>query len=166
MRNNAFALAALGLSVCLLLGSVAISHAILPDRVASHFDASGTPNRWTSRSRYTLELGSLGIGLPALLVGVFYSVRFFPPSLINLPQRDYWLAPERCRETFAVLFRSGLWLACFESLFIVGIQILLVAANRANPVRLSSAAWVLLAGFLVGVAAWIIVFVRRFQKCT
>src|SRR2546427_7634657 len=47
--------------------------------------------------------------------GLGYVVRFLPVNSINIPNRNYWLAPERRVVTFDFLFRHLLWLACFRS---------------------------------------------------
>src|SRR5271156_6894280 len=80
-----------------------VSGAALPDMVASHFGPSGTANGFMARASYVhfmlvlivaLPL-SLGL-LPGLLVGL-------PGVRINLPNRDYWLAPSRRAATIAAL---------------------------------------------------------------
>ena len=76
----------------------------LPLRVASHFDGAGTPDGWMLRGPYLWTMAGVSVGLNAFLVGIFYSVRYFPTSTFNLPHRDYWLAAERRGETFAFLF--------------------------------------------------------------
>lgn len=68
-----------------------------PDVVASHFDSSGQPDDWSSKTSTLAWLVPLGVGLPALM-----SIRpiweKLPKSLINIPSKDYWL--ERGEETF------------------------------------------------------------------
>ena len=34
-----------------------------------------------------------------------------PPNMVNVPRREYWLAPERRSQTAMLLFRHMLWLA-------------------------------------------------------
>ena len=57
------------------------------------------------------------------------AVGYVPVSFINLPHRDYWLAPERRRATSAVMLRFGLWLACLMVLFFTALYGLVVQAN-------------------------------------
>ena len=61
-----------------------------PDVVASHFDSSGQPDDWSSKTSTLAWLVPLGVGLPVLL-----SIRAIweklPKSLINIPSKDYWL---------------------------------------------------------------------------
>ena len=66
-----------------------------PSVVPSHFDAAGRPNAWTSRDGFfALQVGvTLGIGV--LFIGMTRLLKSIPLSLINLPNKRYWLAPER-----------------------------------------------------------------------
>lgn len=136
----------------------------LPPRVASHFNASGIPDGWMPRNAYVWSMVGIGVYLPAFMIGSFYVVRFCSPSVINLPNRDYWLAPERSAESNDILFRFGLWLASLVVLLVLGLHLLTVAANTARPVVLSSYVWAILAGFLAGVGALVFFLCRRFQR--
>src|SRR5207237_1170658 len=92
--------------------SLAYSAGELPERVATHFDASGQPNGWMSRHGHIIFIMLLGLALPLLVAGSFFCLRFFPGRGINLPHREYWLAPERRAGTFSYLLRHGLWFDC------------------------------------------------------
>ncbi len=43
---------------------------------------------------------------------------FTPAGFVNIPHRQYWLAPE----TAAYLVRYSLWLACLSVLLCIGIE--------------------------------------------
>lgn len=97
----------------------------LPDRMASHFDFFGRPNGWMPKEAFFLVMGVvivvtgvIGFVIPAALAAA-------PTELINLPRKDYWLAPERRDETFRFLSTWMEWFAC-GVLFI-----LLYAASQA-----------------------------------
>ena len=108
----------------------------LPERLATHFGASGQPNGWMSRSGNALAIYLTAVALAGLIVGIMYAVRFFPPRVINLPARDYWLASERREETYRFLLRQGLWFACMEIAFMAGLYWLVTQANLVTPARL------------------------------
>ena len=55
---------------------------------------------------------------------------------INLPNRDYWLAPPQREATFRFLTAHACWLGSLMVVFIVGIHLLLIAANATQPPRL------------------------------
>lgn len=115
-----------------------VTYPRLPDRVATHFGADGTPNGWMSRSKHTAF--TLGVTAITTLIcaGGGYVMRFLSDSAVNIPHRDYWLAPERRRETYDKLASLGLWIACLMAAHFVGFHLLIVRANAqgAAPARL------------------------------
>ncbi len=147
------------------LAYLALSSGQLPDRVATHFDVSGRPNGWMSRSSHLVFMLVLGFAFPLFVVAVHYAVRFMPGSVINIPRRDYWLAAERRAETFAYLFRHSLWFACIGVGFITGVHYLIVRANAQPPGHLSTP-WLLgmVGCFLVALSTWAVVMFRHFRR--
>jgi hypothetical protein len=85
-------------------------HARLPERVASHFNAAGAANGWMSRDGQTLAHIGIILFLAGMLGGLAWLTPRLPDELINLPRRDYWLAPGRRAATHA-------WLAALVRLF-------------------------------------------------
>ena len=164
MNRTKAALTLLALSCFAFVASLVLTYGRLPERVVSHFNAAGQPNDWASRTSHVWTMGGLGLGLPAFMLGVFYGVRFIPPSKINLPRRDHWLAPGRREETFSLVFRAGVWMACLEVLFVLGLHLLLVAANASSPPHLSLGVWLLGGVFLACVGAWLFMLMRRFRQ--
>ena len=154
------------LSLACFLGTLYMTAQRLPERVASHFNAAGIPDGWAERSKYLWTFGGIGVGLCLLMLGIFFTIRFFPPSMLNLPRRDYWLAPERREWTYAYLFRIGAMLAATELIFLLVVHLLVVSANLAEPPRLSGSIWVALAGMLIAMTILTVVFIRRFSRTT
>lgn len=84
----------------------------LPERMASHFGASGLPNGWMTKEAFFI--------LYAVMIGLAAAVEFFParsiarssPARINLPNKEYWLAPERRAGTFAYFAQFFAWYGC------------------------------------------------------
>jgi serine/threonine-protein kinase len=154
------------LTLCFgFLWYLASSSAELPDRVATHFGFGGEPDGWMSRQAAVTFTGVMGIGLPFLLIALAWLIRVLPPSLINIPRREYWLAPERRPYATALLFRHMLWLACLVVCFMGGIHYTLVRANQTVPPHMpNSLIWPMLAGFLAAMAVWIITLLRAFMN--
>jgi serine/threonine-protein kinase len=133
-----------------------LSVGALPPRVATHFGAGGQPNGWMSRQgylRFTLIFGLAFPLFPALLLSL---TRFLPDSCINLPNRDYWLAPERRKETFGFFSRQFVWLSCAMICFVSAMHFLVVHANGVPAPRLPGS-WVFAAVvcFILAVLVWI-----------
>jgi hypothetical protein len=164
MNRSIVAFTVLAITLVGVLVGLIVTSRQLPERVASHFNAEEMPDGWVLRDSYLWSMAGMAVGMAAFLVGIFYSIRFFPPSLINLPHRDYWLAPDRRRETLEFMFCAGVWLAIFEVVFLFAVHLLVVAANASRPVSLSSSIWLLVAGFLLATIGWLYFLIRRFYR--
>ncbi len=135
----------------------------LPERVATHFDWHGQPNGWMSRQGYLTFMAIFGLVFPLVPAVMSLLVRFLPAGAINIPHREYWLAPERRGETASYLFRHMLWLSSIMSALTSVLHQMTVEANQQAPPRLSNAIWALLAVFLVGIFVWGFALVRHFR---
>ncbi len=152
------------LYVCFLI-SLFVSVNQLPEQVATHFNFAGEPNGWMSRQAHLWFMGVTGLLLPLLMIGVFAALRRLPVSLINVPHRDYWLAPERQADSFQYMFHHSLWLAAMMVAFLLGLNWLVVVANQRQPAQLSTPLVLTLGGcFLVGVVVWVVGLVRHFHR--
>jgi hypothetical protein len=160
----------LALAICYVLffGYVACSYDDLPAKVASHFDFYGQPNGWMSRETCVGFTVGFGILMPVFIVGTMAGAGKIPVSFINLPHRDYWLAPERRQAVLAILLRYSLWFACMNVLFVTGLHWLIVEANLPGQgPHLSGLGISLVAGgFLAGTGIWVRLLLRHFSKIT
>jgi uncharacterized membrane protein len=76
-------------------------YAHLPERVMSHFDGAGRANGWMSRDALLgWQLGTVLL-ITVLFEGLVALQSLLPSESVNLPHRDYWLAPERRAATNA-----------------------------------------------------------------
>ena len=76
---------------------------ITPSQMAAHFDIQGNPDRFVPKAEffwYQLQT-MLVLVLASLLPQVLLLV--MPANLINMPNREYWLSPERRDETLGRL---------------------------------------------------------------
>ncbi len=146
------------------LAALAYSSGQLPERVASHFNFQGQADSWTSRPVYLALMTLWGLGIPCLLLSVAWMIRKLPASVINLPHRDYWLAPQRREQTSVDIQQRMLWFSCLTMAFCLGIHLLVVEANQQQPSRLSQLVWALLGAYLLALAAWIVMLLRHYYK--
>jgi hypothetical protein len=120
-----------------------------------------------TRDGYRNFMLLFGVGIPLLMVALIAWLPRQLPKHINIPNRDYWLSPERREATYAALSASALWLGCLLTLFITGIHWLLIRANAFNPPRLESTPFlVVLAAFVIALVSWIVRLRRRFRIVT
>lgn len=137
----------------------------LPQRMASHFGASGMPNGWMSKSAFFVVY-ALILGVAAL-VGYLVprSIAKKPPERINLPNKEYWLAPERRAETLAFFERYFAWYSCVLLLILVLAMGLAIQANFTSPPRMATGPIVsVIAGFVVFNVAWVVQLMRHFSN--
>jgi uncharacterized membrane protein len=137
----------------------------LPERVASHFDAAGRPDGWSSRGSFVGLMLGMTVFHAALFLGIEQLVRRAPSRWINLPHKDEWLAPARAAKTREVLAGHLLALGLATIVLVDLISAMTLAANAGGAPRLGAGAWVLLAGFVAVtlgiVVRMLVVFGRR-----
>ena len=118
-----------------LVGMAIWQHGQLPDRMAVHFDGSGTPDRWSGKWEMTGAM--LGVALLYSLLFGLSSMMLpkLPRRLWNLPRKDYWLAPERVAETLTSFGRDFLWMGTVMLLLMGYVQWDVFQANTVRPDR-------------------------------
>jgi uncharacterized membrane protein len=137
----------------------------LPALVASHFGVSGTADRFMPRDAYVRFMLAFVVVLPLFIVGLTTLILGSPNARINVPNREYWLAPERREETVSFLRLHTLRFGGMLVVFLCYVHWLVVRANEAQPVRLDSR-WFIggLAVFLVFALGWAKVLIGRFRQ--
>jgi hypothetical protein len=133
----------------------------MPAVVASHFEGDGYANGFMSRGAYIGFMLAVVVALPALLLFVSQFAFGRPGARINLPNRGYWLAPERRDQTLSAL-RGGVrqFMAALV-VFLCYVHWLVVRANEVNPPHLSTP-WMV--GGLVTFGAFALVWTRRLLR--
>jgi uncharacterized membrane protein len=155
--------AALALIAC-AAAFVVISSRSLPALVATHFDAAGRANGYLSREPYIALMLLISVVVPLLVVIIPGRLFSHPDVRINLPNREYWLAPERRAQTLRFLSRQSSIFAWAVVIFLCYAQWLVVRANALHPPTLDSQAFLTgLALFLVYTLLWVVRLVRRFR---
>lgn len=165
MRGKNVAWVVFGLAFVAFAIALAATYPALPQRVASHFDAQGLPNGWMPRRSYAFFMAAAALGLPWLLIAATRLVRTLPISMVNVPHRQYWLAPERREEVYHTTEVAGIWLATSEVLLFLLVHLSVVRANHSDPVVLfMPVVWGGLAAFLLAIVVGLIAYYNRFQR--
>ena len=137
----------------------------LPGVLASHFNGRGAPTGWQTKQAFfgvfvavSVLAALIGFGMPMIIAAM-------PAQLVNLPNKRYWLAPERRAETTEFVNNYFAWLACAIYLILVlafdyAIRSNLHPENPPDPARMSY----VLAGFvaltLLGTIRMLAKFIR------
>lgn len=88
----------------------------LPAEVPVHFGIDGQPDRFSSRGEHLWTMTSLVIGTTIFLLGICWLTPKIPDSMINLPNKEYWLAPERRQATIIRVQTMLVWVGVLTTL--------------------------------------------------
>lgn len=115
-------------------GCVELIAAGLPPIVAIHFDGAGNANGFATGADCREFMLAITLGAPAFVALLTVLVpRSVPPSMVNIPNKAYWLAPERARGSIAFLCEQGIWFASILLAFLIAVDWLLAKANAVQP---------------------------------
>lgn len=137
-----------------LLGLVVLQALVyypqLPARLASHFDAAGRPNGWSSKPAYFALQAFIVVVLTLCFAALPGWLERAPARLVNLPNKDYWLAPERRVSTMARVASALTWFGCAGLVFIIVVASLVIDFNLGHErVLAATPIWTLLGGIAV-----------------
>ena len=163
MRNKTLAIL-----VFVLLCAVCIVHAFyyyprLPEQVARHFGPSGQPDAWGSKLEFLIVyLSTVGVMAATFLI-LGMAIPRIPNWAINLPNKDYWLAPERRKKTLDHILPQLFWFGSITMIFLLDIF------HQAFQVQLGKTktlghVWITMGFYLLAAAVWCVVTYRKFSK--
>lgn len=136
----------------------------LPERVASHFGTGGQANGYMTREGYRWFMLFFTVGFPLLIVLAIAGLPRLMPQYTNLPNREYWLAPERRAQAFDFLTAHALWFGCLIEVFICSVHWYVIEANAQSPPRLANGPFLMSLGLFLGaLVVWIIMLMRQFR---
>ena len=137
---------------------MAVYYPELPERMASHFDGAGRANGWSTKAFF------FGLNLVILLLVTLCfailpgRIRKFPPEKINLPNKSYWLAPERRDATMASVASAITWFGCAVLVFLIAVTWLVIRVNLGYETALPAAP---MSALLVGIIACVVLLLAR-----
>jgi uncharacterized membrane protein len=109
---------------------------IVAHPMASHFNVAGAPNGWQPKEVFfgtyfvmLVMLGAIFLVAPALLYRM-------PPSAMNWPYKEYWLAPERRAQTLRRFIERFQWLGATALAFIIAMMQSVLQTNTTDEPHL------------------------------
>ena len=137
----------------------------LPPVVASHFIAGGAANGFMPRGAYLRFFIVLLVGLPLLIAFLSSVTSILPARFINLPNREYWLAPERQADTLSYLHNQGIRFGIILNVFLCFVHWLVVRANaHIPPLFPESLFFIGIGAFLLGLVILLGGFIVHFRR--
>lgn len=158
-----FAFAALGVLVASVI-HVYVYSPRLPDQVASHFDGNMRADGYSSKASLLTIYVVLQAAMAAGFVGGAWLIKRMPARLVNMPNKEYWLAPERREESLLALARWTLAFGTLTLLFVALVMHIVFVANLHPERDLAPWFWLLLGGYLVGTLVFLAVVLVRFGR--
>ncbi|HBO42743.1 MAG TPA: hypothetical protein DD670_02150 [Planctomycetaceae bacterium] len=149
--------------VILALIHMAVYYPSLPPQVISQFDVRGQAIGSMGRNAFVTVYAGITLGTALVILLFAASLPRLPNSMINLPNKDYWLAPERKKASAAILSGMMVWfgnatlvlsIACFHACFAATL-------GRASPPWLFP---LILGIYLTYTLAWCICLIRQFRR--
>lgn len=147
----------------LCLAQAVYYYPLLPERVASHFGPSGRPDAWSGKDAFIeIYVGVIAF-IAVLFSGMGFVLRKIPDSMINLPNKDYWLSPGRRQETVDRIARQAFWFGSATLVLMLDVfrQVFRVHLGEARTLEHPVASIVAYVGFGV---IWSIVMIRGFMR--
>lgn len=112
---------------------------VSPARMAAHFNAQGLPDRFTTKMEFfgaQAETMIIAVGLGLLMQILVLTI---PVEWVNMPNRTYWLAPERRAGVIDRLSSFGAMLfGMILLVMLIGFE-LAVSANMHDPIVFQAA---------------------------
>jgi uncharacterized membrane protein len=136
----------------------------LPARVASHFGRDGSANGYMWRHTYVYFMLAFVVLLPLFLNFIASAVARLPVTMINIPNRGYWLTPER---RGLAVDRLRAQMQIFSAMLVVFLCFVhweVVRANQSVPPTLDNGRFMLGLGlFMAALIVWIVSLRRQFR---
>lgn len=145
---------------------IAVNYPKLPPTIAHHFNFHGQADAFGSKTTFVIVDAVVSTGLLLLFVILSRLPYRLSDTWINIPRRDYWLAPERRDETRArlsayILYLGAYTLASERILFQADYQI-----NRQQPPGQLHFFWTGFVIFLAGLVFITWMLLKAFREPT
>ena len=154
----------IGLILLAAASDLAWHYPRLPERIATHFNAAGEADGHDNKVHFAVVQGCIMAFIPVLLAGLSWLLPRLPVSMINVPHREYWLAPERRAATQEAVARFLLLMAAVILSFLAGLMHLILQANLTAKPRLGAGVWALTAVQVAFIVAALVGLLWRFRK--
>ncbi len=136
----------------------------LPYRVASHFGPNNKADDWMIKSKYMIVHFLLIFSISGLFAAMAKFIHKLPASIINLPNKDYWLTEERKEKTFLILQGMFYWIGNLCLLLFLYVFYQVYKANITANNQLDSFAWFAIIIFLAGNGYIIMKYISFFNN--
>jgi uncharacterized membrane protein len=150
------------LALPLLAGiHAAAYYSALPEKMASHFGPSGKADGWMSKPGFMTFYLVIVTSFSVLWAGIGWLLTKTPNDMINLPNKEYWLAPERRAQTIARMSRQMATFGIATIAFLMATIHSTFLANLRGGNELGGLFFVYFIGFLLFTGIWTMQMLRE-----
>ena len=134
----------------------------LPQTLASHFDAQGKPNGFSTKEQFFIVYGLMtGFVLSTLLVGIPL-MKVIPPKYLNIPHRAYWLTGGRLNEAQAKISKAMWWMCVGTATLLTVVLELVIQSNLKGSTFSSSSMLFVMGAYFLFIVIWLIKMMTSF----
>lgn len=136
----------------------------LPPQIPIHFDGNMVADHIVPSSQFLWTFALIQLGALSVFVGLSVGIRYIPISLVNLPNREYWLTGERRADSLNWLSGMLMLIASAETWLLTGLFQMSIQIGQGSIQTPAPAYWTMIVMFVaicVGVAIYSLV---RFRK--
>lgn len=148
MNSYKFSYLLAGGSFVAVIAESLFYYPLLPEMVATHFNASGNPNGWgTKGATLAFEIG-ITSGISLLLFAIPIIMKKSRGKALNLPNKEYWLSPERRDFTIQTVAKYLNYLTTTLLLFFFFLFQQISESNISGYPSLGTSFWFLFLGLI------------------
>ena len=161
---------ALPLYCYIFIASLAVSHSVyfypaLPQTMASHFGSGGAPNTFVAKQSFFAVAGVVLLINIFVFMAIPWLFQRFRVKRMNLPNKRYWLAPERLDHVYEYFRNKMALFGIINLLFGVAVMHLVFLANLQGEGKLDNTMFLLfLIAYFAFVIIWLISFFKKFSR--
>lgn len=137
---------------------------LMPAMMASHFDFAGQANGWMDKTAFMCVYAGVVVFIALLFFAMSLVMQKIPAWMLNLPNKDYWLAPQRRDDTYRWLGASMMWIGNATLLFIIACMQITFLTNLRPAWNPSQTFMVTICAFVAVTLVWTGVYFYRFRR--
>ncbi len=138
---------------------------LMPDKIAIHYGFNGTADNWGNKMEFIILMGGLMLFLGMLFFGLSALMTRLPDTMINLPNKEYWLAPERRETSLNTVAQLMKDIGSRTLLFFAVIFEITCRSNASLSLQIDTQLFFIVFGmYLFAVIVSIVYFVKQFSK--
>ncbi len=150
--------------IAVVIGEVYYYYPLLPQKMATHFDASGKPNGLSDKSTFFLLWVGVLVVVMGILGGITVWLDKMPVALFNLPNKDYWFAKERRDHTFRLIRKYMNLINLSTAIFLLLMLHLTIMANLKPGPALGGEFWLIFIVYFIGVVGLSLYILMYFSR--